>query len=194
MRKLLFTLFTIGTIFAFTACGSDDPVIEPDYTLYDKSEIIGTQNGKVDISLSFGQYLPINDQTAKTQFIASTSNNSELNLYVTDPGEIGGPIVTGNFKKSPDNTYYTFDFATLGNIEKIENEIPAYIKEWYKESDPTKIIIKELTSKDAKYDKETKMITFTLTGKLEVYTKNDEGVEAKVADNTIIYKFKDLKK
>ena len=194
MRKLFFTLLTISTVFAFTACGSDDPVIEPDYTLKDKSEIIGTQNGKVDISLSLGTYTPVNDQAARTQFIASTSNNSELNLFVGTPDEIGGPIVTSNFKKSVDNTYYTFNFAELEQVEKTGNEIPTYIRDWYTSSNPTKIIIKKLSSDDAKYDKATKVITFTLKGNLEIYTKDVNGVESKVGDNTIVYKFKELKK
>ncbi|MBK5721923.1 hypothetical protein JGH11_13670 [Dysgonomonas sp. Marseille-P4677] len=192
MRKLLFTLLTIGTVFAFTACGGDDPVIEPDYTLYDKSEIIGTQNGKVDISLSLGTYAPINDQNATTQFVASTTNNGELNLFIFSPEEIGGPIVTSNFKKSPDDSHYTFSFATLDKVERIE--IPAYIKNWYASSNPTKIIIKNLTSEDAKYNKATNVITFTLKGNLEIYTKSAEGVESKVGDNIIVYKFKEMKK
>ncbi|MDH6307662.1 hypothetical protein M2451_000111 [Dysgonomonas sp. PFB1-18] len=194
MKKLFFILFTLGTVFTFTACGSDDDPVPVDYTLYDKSEIIGIQNGKVDISLSLGTYTPYNDEVAKTQFMTSTSNSGELNLFVGPPNEIGGPITTSNFKKSTDGTYYTFDFATLAEVQKSGNEIPAYITDWYSTSNPTKIVIKNLTSTDAKYNKASKTISFTLKGALEIYTKNAEGEESKVGDNTITYKFKELVK
>lgn len=189
MKKLFFTFFAVGALFAFSACGSDDKEEPIDYTLYDKSEIIGTQNGKVEISLTPGTYEIFKDLEAKTNFV--TSDNNTLSLWINTPTELGGPITASNFMKSVDGKEYTFAIANLTREIVKGGEIPAFVNSWfpqYKE-DLNKIIIKDMKCSGAKYDKATSIITFTYSGTLEIYVNN-----AVVANNTITYKFTQLKK
>lgn len=188
MKKLFFILFTLGAVFTFTACGSDDD--EPiDYTLYDKSEIIGTQNGKVEISLSPGSFETFSNLDAKTNFV--TSDNNNLSLWINNPTELGGPISASDFKKSTDDKQYTFSIANLTREIKKGGEIPSYVDSWFPNYKDVlnKIIIKDLKCTGARYDKATSTISFTYAGTLEVYVD-----DAVVASNTITYKFTELKK
>lgn len=193
MKKLILALFAIGLAVSFSSCGSDDPAPAPiDYTLKDKSEIMGTQTGKVEVSLSPGAFEPFKDLNAKTIFAKSDEQN--LSLIVPEPTELGGPITASNFLKTEDGKEYTFAIANFPNREVLKGgELPAYINTWFPQYADilTKIIIKDLKCGGAKYDKATASISFTYTGTLEVYV---EGEDTSVASNTITYKFTQLKK
>lgn len=195
MKKLLFTLFTIGLL--FSSCGGDDtpPTPEPDYTLYDKSEIMGVQTGEVVISLSTSTVEPFK-KGAKTNFITHTDNTA-LNLFFLSPvEELGGPFKAFNFKKSPDGKNYTFSIETNPEILKTDAEIPSYIKNWFGGTYVlTKIKIKNLACSDAKYDKGSKKISMTFKGALELYAiDNDTKLEKKVGDDNITFAFTNLVK
>lgn len=192
MKKLLFAIFSIGLL--FSSCGNDEsPVIEPNYTLYDKSEILGNQTGNLSISLSLNNGTPY-EQSAGTSFIASADDNV-LNLFVTSPLEIGGPIRTLNFKRTADDKQYTFSVEPYSLSDKKGGEIPAYITDWFKSYTLSKVSIKNLSCTDAKYDRESKVISMTFIGPIELYSVDKStNIEKKVADDMIKFTFTDLVK
>lgn len=192
MKKLFFTLLTISAIFSFTACGSDDPEPVIDYTLHDKSELLGTHNGKIEVSVSPGNFIA---HIEAASIMLSSSNDNKNTLFILTPVTYGAQINASNFKKSPDGKSYTFNLDNYTIGTKIAGEIPAYIKEWHNKYDISKIILKDFTCKDgATYDKATKMTNFTYSGILEVYSLNKSGVEEKVISQDCTLKFTDLKK
>lgn len=190
--KILTKLMTLAFLSVMLfSCGSDD---DPDYTLYDKSEIIGTQsNGTVKVSLGIAQVTPYTSNTANTIF-SSSSDNNKLLLIVSSPSEIGGSIEASNFMKSVDDTYYIFNIANHTTGDRTGGEIPEYIKSWFSSYNITKIILRDLKTTDARYVKATKAISFTMSGKLEIYITDANGTVSKAVEDVITYEFSNLKK
>ncbi|MFV0467878.1 MAG: hypothetical protein ACK5MK_03000 [Dysgonomonas sp.] len=188
LNKLLLFAF-VATLFA--SCGSDD---DTDYTLQDKSEIIGSQEGTVKISLKVQTVTPYSG-TGKTQFTSVINDNARLGLTVSVPTEIGGVIYTSNFKKSSDGAYYTFNVADFSTGSKAGGEIPTYITGWFPTYNISKIIIENIKTTNAKYTRSTQAISFTMSGTLKVYSKDaSTGNEIMAVSDEITYVFTDLKK
>jgi len=177
------------TVF-FTACSDDD---DPDYTLYDKSEIIGTQNGKIKYSVTQGSH-DTYTANAQTKFQKITNNANDLNLF-TD--EIGGPIVAYNFKKDDGNNQYTFWTSDVKSVTMRDEEIPSFVKNWYSNFELSKVEFLDLKlQSNAIYAKATKTIGFTYKGTLKVYEKESatSTKDVEVGTNTILIEYFNLKK
>jgi len=174
-------------LLSFTSCGSDDD--DPDYTLYDKSEIVGDQAGTVSITLSPGNY-PAYGSSTTSEFYAHP-DSKKLNLALKK--EIGGPIEASNFRRTAANDKYLFNLASWTTDKVfIGNEIPEYMTEWFSNYTLTKVVIKNLTcSGGGEYVKQTKAMSFTYTGKLYIYV---EGSNESMNLGTINFAYTNLKK
>ncbi|WP_163267675.1 hypothetical protein [Dysgonomonas sp. 216] len=186
MRKIL-GLLVLATL-VFTSCGDDDD--SPDYTLKDKSEIIGNHQGKLKITVNL-MNAPTKTMETDVRFQKTTTNDNQLNLFTN---ELGGPIIASDFKKSKDYDFYTFNLANIAKSVFIGNEIPDFYHEWYSIYDISKIELIGLTlDSRAKYVRASNTMSFTYKGMVYIYQKVD-GIDKKVSDSNITLEYYDLKK
>ncbi len=184
-RILSLVLYSLLFVFVITSCKKkkDEPVI--DYTLEDKSAIIGTHKGTVTISDAVTKKTTTFD--AEVVFDKQDNTTLQCDLLGLKRG-----ITAVNFKKSTDDTYYYFDMLTFSNFDFIGGEIPSYILEWYSYiQDKERATINSGSFSGIKYDKATATLSFTLAASFSIY---QEGTSTSAANTTVTYMYTDLKK
>jgi hypothetical protein len=167
--KLLSKLFALTFIVSlFVSCGGDDPV---DYTLKDLNVLAGTYSGKCEISPTSINGTPYTVNPASVRLVR-TQSTSTMTLETTESGLISGEILS-NFKSTTDEKSYTFDIKGY-SFTRINS---AYIESWlsslYSEISDIRVTIAD--SKDAKYVKASKTLTFSQTASADFKAKTQSG-------------------
>jgi hypothetical protein len=167
--KLLSKFFVLAFIASlFVSCGGDDPV---DYTLKDLDVLAGNYTGKCEITPTSinGAAYTVNPTIVR---LVRTQATSTMTLETTESGFISGDILS-NFKSTTDEKSYTFDIKGF----HFERTNSAYINSWlgnlYSEISDVKVTVAD--SKDAKYVKASKILTFSYTASVDFKAKTQSG-------------------
>lgn len=152
------------------SCGKDDEPTPVDYTLTaaQVAELKGTYSGKVTFTNLKTKKTDVT--TDATVRLFATSKSNVLGLETSESGLIQeqGDIFT-NFKRTADDTAYTFDLATF-TYSREDGDLPLFITEWYGSDYDTisevKVTVSKVTAQP-KYVKSTQTLTFEFDATVE---------------------------
>jgi len=176
MKKLFFTLFAIGALFAFSACGSDDDDKPIDLNVYDTAPLAATYTGTSKIEVvGVANREPVDGQT--TVVLGKTTDANTLLLKsTTELTDLAEPAKAKNFKyttSAKDNI--TFDME--GTVITYQGSgIPEYILDWFKINftEVAKVTV-TLSSTSVKYAVSSKKMDFVYNADVKVEgTANSE--------------------
>ncbi len=182
MKKLFFILFTLGAVFTFTACGSDDD--EPiDYTLQDNTPLVGSYKGTCKVEVT-DIVRPAKEYAESSVKLDRTSDAKILTLETTQFGRVLDSRLT-NFMNTTAYDAYTFDMNNFSLSNFTGTAIPAYVNEWFSEDfteiDNVNIVLSGTT---AKYIISSKTLDFVYNGNLELKGKVND------VERNVTYKIK----
>lgn len=176
MKKFLFVLLTLGIVFAFTACGSDDdpePIVPEDLTLKDNSPLVATYIGecRIEVTDIVKPAKLYDDAKVKLE------RTNDANVLILNTDQFGAVLdgkLTG-FKNTQERDAYTFSMGGFSLKNFTGESIPSYIVDWFGSnySEITNINI-TLDATSAKYTIFTKTLNFVYTGSLEIQGRANE--------------------
>ncbi|MDR2621732.1 MAG: hypothetical protein LBC48_04020 [Dysgonamonadaceae bacterium] len=167
--KLVGKFFALAFIASlFVACGGDEPV---DYTLKDLNVLAGDYKGTCEITPSGINGAPYIVDLASVRLVR-TQATATMTLETSESGLIVGDILS-NFKSTADEKGYTFDIKGFNFTRENSAYISSWLSSLYSEISDVKITVAD--SKDAKYVKATKTLTFSYTASAKVKTQTLSG-------------------